>query len=112
VRSVAARYLVAAFAFMAAAIWFGLSLTGSFACLLVFVLALQVGRVYQRRSDLRSRRSPARRERPSRHEVAMAEEEIAPSPPPPRHARSRSSGRVYDGGREDFANPVASEAAW
>jgi hypothetical protein len=112
VRSVAARYLVAAFAFMAAAIWFGLSLTGGFACLLVFVLALQAVRLYQRRSDLRSRRSPARRERPSRHEVALAEQEIALSPPPSRRDRSRSSGRVYDGGREEIGWPVPNEATW
>jgi hypothetical protein len=109
---VAARYLVAAFAFMAAAIWFGLSLSSGFACLFVFVFALQAARLYQRRSDLRRRRSPSRREHPSRHEVALAEQEIALSPPPPRHARSRSGERVYDGGREEFGRPVASEAAW
>jgi hypothetical protein len=108
-RSVAARYLVAALAFMAAAIWLGLSLTGGFACLFVFVLALQAVRLYQRRSDLRSRRSPSRRERPSRHEPGLAEQRLSSpsSPAPPRRARSRSGGRVYDGGREEFGVPVA-----
>lgn len=113
-RSVAARYLVAALAFMAAAIWLGLSLTGGFACLFVFVLALQAVRLYQRRSDSRGRRSTSKRERPSRHAPALDEQRVTSpsSPPPPRRDRSRSSGRVYDGGREEFGVPVASEATW
>ena len=45
-RSVA-RYLVAAFAFMAAATWVGISLTGGFTCLLVFVLTFQAVRLYR-----------------------------------------------------------------
>lgn len=111
-RSLAARYLVAAFAFMAAAAWVGVSLTGGFTCLFVFVLALQAVRLYQRRSDSRSRRSSPRRERPSRHEPDWAGEQIPSSAPPARRDRSRSSDRVYDGDREELGWPVAGEAAW
>jgi hypothetical protein len=111
VGSVVARYLVAAFAFIAAATWVGISLTGGLECLFLFVLALQAVRLYQRRSDLRSRRSPSRRERPSRDQAALAEEQIISSPAPPRRDRSRSSG-VYDSSREADGWPLASEAAW
>ena len=107
--SVIGRYLVAAFAFLAAATWVGISLTGGLECLFVFVLALQAVRLYQRRSHLRSRRS-SRRERPSRDQAALAEEQIISSPVSPRRDRSRSSG-VYDGGQAD-GWPVASEGAW
>lgn len=58
-RSAVKRYLLAAFAFMAAAIWFGEGLTNGFACLLVFELALQAARLYQRRSSVHGRRAPA-----------------------------------------------------
>lgn len=100
-RSVAARYLMAASAFMATAIWVGVGLSGGFTCLFVFVLALQAVRLYQRRSESRNRRSTPRRERP-----------FAPSAPPARRERSRSTGRIYDGDREELAWPVASEATW
>lgn len=110
-RSVA-RYLVAAFAFMAAATWVGISLTGGFTCLLVFVLAFQAVRLYQRRSDPRSRPASSRRERPARHEPVQTEERISSSPPPIRRARSQPSGRVYDGDREQIGWSVASEATW
>lgn len=112
VRSVAARYLVAAFAFMAAATWVGVGLTGGFTCLFVFVLALQAVRLYQRRSDSRSHRSSPRRERPSHHEPDWAEERIPPSGPPVQRERSRPLARVYDGDREELGWPVASEATW
>lgn len=111
VRLVAARYLVAAFAFMAAATWVGVSLTGGFMCLFVFVLALQAVRLYQRRSDSRDRRSNSRRERPSGHEPERAAEMSASSAPPARRDRSRPSGRVYDGDREELSWPVPS-ATW
>ena len=109
--SVIARYLVAAFAFIAAATWVGISLTGGLKCLFVFVLALQVVRLYQRRSDARSTRSRARRERPSRDQAALAEENIISPPALARRDRSRSSG-VYDSNREMDGWPVAREAAW
>jgi hypothetical protein len=112
VRSVAACYLVAAFAFMAAATWVGVSLTGGFTCLFVFVLAFQAMRLYQRRSDSRDRRAPSKRERPSRYEPALAEERSIPSPAPPRRDRSRLTGRVYDADREEIGRPVASQATW
>jgi hypothetical protein len=108
--SVTARYLVAAFAFMAAAAWDGVSLTGGFTCLFVFVLALQAVRLSQRRGETHSRRPSSRRQRPSRQESDRAE--VASPAPPPRHDRSRPSGRVYDGDREEIGWPVASEATW
>jgi hypothetical protein len=110
-RSLAARYLVAAFAFMATATWVGVSLTGGFTCLFVFVLALQAVRLYQRRTDSRHR-SGSRRERPSGREREWAEEGSASSPSPARRDRSRPSGRVYDGDREELGWPMASEATW
>jgi hypothetical protein len=110
VRSAIARYLVAAFAFIAAATWVGISLTGGLKCLFVFVLALQAVRLYQRRHDQRSRRPASRRERPSREQAALAEEKIISSPVPPRRDRSRSSG-VYSGNRQADDWPMASEAA-
>jgi hypothetical protein len=69
VRSVVARYVVAAFAFIAAATWVGVSLTGGLKCLFVFVLALHAVRLYQRRHDQRSRRPASRCERPSREQA-------------------------------------------
>jgi hypothetical protein len=108
---VAARYLVAVFAFMAAATWVGVSLTSGFTCLLIFVLAFQVTRLYQRRSDSRSRGSRAKRERAVQHEPDWAEERIE-SASPARRDRSRPAGRVYDGDREELGWPVAREATW
>lgn len=110
-RSVAERYLVAAFAFMAAATWFGVGLTNGFACLFVFVLAFQGVRLYQRRSGSRSR-SSSRRDRPSRDTSVPAEElDIAPRLASGR-SRSRPSGGVYDADREQLDWSVASEAVW
>jgi hypothetical protein len=109
-RSMVARYLVAAFAFMAAATWLGVGLQGGFTCLLVFVLALQAVRLYQRRSG--SHRRPARspRDRPPRHLPAHEKERLIS---PPRAAvgdRSRASARLYDGDRDGLGWPVPSEA--
>jgi hypothetical protein len=64
VRSVTERYLVAAFAFMAAATWLGVALIHGFICLLVALLASQAWRLYQRRADVRAR-TATRRRRPS-----------------------------------------------
>lgn len=114
-RSVAVRYLVAAIAFLAAAIWFGVGLKDGFACLLVFVLALQALRLYQLRSGMRSRRAPSRRERPSRYEPSPVEmPRPLPASPPAASERDRTrpSGRVFDGGREEIGWPVPSEATW
>ena len=116
-RSVAERYLVAAFAFMAAAIWLGVSLTGGFACLFAFVLASQAVRLYQQRSGSDNRRAGSRREglsreRPSGSKRASAKERDISIPAAPRIERPRASGRVYDGDREEFGRPVASEATW
>jgi hypothetical protein len=111
VGAVVGRYLVAAFAFIAAATWVGISLTGGLKCLFVFVLALQAVRLYQRRSDLRSRRSSPRREHPSRDQAALAKGQSISAPVPARRDRSRSAG-VYDGNRQAGGWPVASEAAW
>ena len=110
-RSVAERYLVAAIAFVAAATWFGVGLEDGFACLLAFVLALQAVRLYQRRSSVRSRRAPSRRERPSRYESSPEEKE-RPLPAASGRDRTRPSGHVYDGGREEIGWPVPSKATW
>ncbi len=112
VRSVAERYLVAAFAFMAAATWFGVSLTSGFACLFVFVLAFQVVRAYQRRSRSRTRNAGSAAERRSRYEYRSVEETDLPVPAARESDRARSSRRVYDGDRENLGWPVASEATW
>jgi hypothetical protein len=111
-RSVVGRYLVAAFAFLAAAVWLGVSLKSGFTCLLVFVLAFQAVRLYQRRSDSRRRRPRSTRERPSLYEPARAEETIVSSPAPSRRVRPQPSDAIYDGDREDAGWPVASEATW
>ena len=110
-RLVAERYLVAAFAFLAAATWLGVGLENGFACLLVFVLALQAVRLYQRRSSVRSRRAPARRARPSDYEPSH-EKMDAPLPVASGRDRTPRSGRVYDGGREESGWPVTSEVTW
>lgn len=109
-RSAVKRYLVAAFAFMAAAIWFGVGLKNGFACLLVFELALQAARLYQRRSSVHSRRAPAGRERPSSYPTGLVETEAHSMGA--RRTRTPSSGRVYDGRGQDIRWPVATEATW
>jgi hypothetical protein len=107
-RLVAARYTVAAFAFMAAATWLGVGLTSGFACLFVFVIACQAVRLYQRQSGSRARAGSRRKGRAYREAASAEEREISP-PPAPTRSRHRS-GRVYDGGREELGWPVASEA--
>lgn len=109
-RSVAARYLVAAFAFMAAATWLGVGLKGGFECLLVFVLALQTAHLYQRRQETRSRRVRQRQHRPSDDLASTEAQDISPSASA--SDRLRRAGRVYDGGREGLDWPVPSEATW
>jgi hypothetical protein len=109
---VVARYLVAAFAFVAAAIWVGVSLTGGVECLFVFVLAFQAVLLYHRRSDSRSRPATSRRERASRYEPALSDEASISASAPPQRSRSRSAMRVYDADREGFGVPVASQATW
>lgn len=108
-RSVAERYLVAAFAFMATATWLGVGLTSGFTCLLVFVLAFQAVRLYQRRGGSRSQRAGSRRERPSRYQPLTGEETELLLPEPSGHGRSRLSDRVYDGDQES-GWPLASGA--
>jgi hypothetical protein len=110
--SVAARYAVAAFAFMAAATWLGVGLTSGLTCLCVFVLAFQAVCLYQRRSGARSRRAGSRRERPFREEPASASDTDSRTPAASGSDRSRLSARFYDGDREEVGWPVANEAAW
>jgi hypothetical protein len=113
-RSVAARYLVASFAFMAAAAWLGVSLTGGFTCLLVFLVAFQAVRLQQRRSDSLNRRASsarANRARPTRERHGLAAAQTVPSRSAFRNERSQPLGRVYDGDREDIGWSSASEAA-
>ncbi len=116
-RSMAARYLVAAFAFLAAAIWLGVGLKNGFVCLLVFVLASQAVRLYQLRTGSSGHRADARqerrsRERPTRQKRACTTDMDIPIPAAPRIERPRPSARVYDGSHEEMGWPVPSEATW
>jgi hypothetical protein len=97
---------------MAAAAWLGVGLMNGFACLLVFVLASQAVRLYQRRSASRARVGTSSRQRSSRHEHVSGEERRASSRRRPASDRPSSSGRLYDGDREESGWPVAGEAAW
>lgn len=109
-RSVAERYLVAAFAFMAAATWLGVSVIGGFVCLFVFVIAFQAVRVYQRRRRPVDRRGRPRRESVYIYDPASVEaQDLSPSVAQGR-GRSRRAGRVYDGAREGVSWPVVGEA--
>jgi len=96
VRSAAERYVVGAFAFMAAATWLGIGLIHGFLCLFVAVLASLATRIYQRRSGSSARasrrRAPAARRRPP--------------------AERPSRAGLYDSDREDWNWPTASDAAW
>lgn len=111
-RSMAARYLVAAFAFMAAAAWLSVGLKGGFTCLLVSVLAFRAVHLYQRRNDSRNRRARPRPGRGPIHEPAPAEPSNPSPSGPAGPERPRRSGRIYDSDREDFGWAVASEATW
>ena len=97
-RLVAERYAVAAFGFIAAATWLGVGLIHGLLCLLASLLAAQATRIYQRRSDSRSRVSARQRHR----------ERARPRPVAERPQRSR----LYDGDGEDFDWPTAGDAAW
>lgn len=111
-RSVAERYAVAGFAFLAAAVWLGVGLIHGFACLFVFVLAFRAVRLYQRRSDSPGRVQASRRERQPRHPRVAAEEPSA-SPRRSRAAdRPASSRRLYDADRDESGWMVASEPTW
>lgn len=94
-RSVAERYAVAAFAFMAAATWLGVGLVHGLLCLLVALVGAQAMRIYQRRSDSRARTSARRRR-------------ARPRPATERPQRSR----LYDSDTEEFDWPTAGDAAW
>jgi hypothetical protein len=109
-RSVAQRYLVAAFAFTAAATWLGVSVTGGFACLFVFVIAFQAVRVYQRRRRAGARRARSRRESVYIYDPPSAEAQGLSRPVAQGHGRPQRSGRLYDGARESAGWPVVSEA--
>lgn len=111
-RSVVERYLVAAFAFMAAATWFGVGLQKGFTCLLVFVLALHAARLYQRRKESRSHGLGNRRDRRPRYDPASHEpRDMSPSAAS-KVDRPQRSTRLFDGGREETGWSVASEATW
>lgn len=108
-RSAAKRYAVAAIAFLAAAAWLGVALTSGFACLVVFVIALQIASAHQRRSGGGRQRTDAPGERPRRR-PARSNERSALRPAEP--ARVRPARRIYDGGSTDLNWPVPSEATW
>lgn len=111
-RSVAARYAVAAFAFMAADIWLGVGLRNGFTCLFVFVLALLAVRLYQLRSGSRAGRADSRSSRSSPDEDVSDEERNVSLPATPVRNRTRQPGRVYDGDRDGLGWSIASEATW
>lgn len=111
-RSVIERYLVAAFAFLAAAAWLGVGLENGFACLFAFVLTFQAVRVYQRRSDVRSRRAPSRRQRPTRHEPPSVEGREMPAPVNSGRDPAKRSSQLYDGDRDGIGWAIPSEATW
>ena len=112
VRSAAKRYAVAAIAFLAAAVWLGVSVTHGIACLIVFVLALQAVGLYQRRSGFSRTRASSTRHRPPRRKAAPAREHPVFAPIASANDRSESSRRIYDGGRDDLGWLVPSEATW
>jgi hypothetical protein len=85
-------------AFVAAAAWLGVSLKNGVACLLVFVLALQIAGAYQRRQRTAARERPRRPARANERHVSRPKSE------PP--------SRIYDGGGADMNWPVPSEATW
>jgi hypothetical protein len=95
-RSVAERYAVGAFAFMAAATWLGVGLTHGLMCLFVALLGSQATRIYQRRHDARTRSTAQRSQRTRR--------------PPAQERRQRSD--VYDAGAEDYDRRAVADAAW
>jgi hypothetical protein len=78
------RYLIAAIAFAAAAVWTGLGLASAFECLLVFLIAVLVVAALQRRSDVAARRagrpvrsrSGGRGVRPSRARPRREDDEL------------------------------------
>lgn len=96
VRSVAERYAVAAFAFMAAATWLGVGVVHGLLCLLVALVASQAVRIYQRRSGTRAAATSRQRRR---------------TRPAQRTERPRRAG-LYDAGTDDFDWPTAGDAAW
>lgn len=111
-RLVAERYAVASFAFLAAAVWFGVGLIGAFACLFVFVLAFQAVRLYQQRSDSPGQEQASRRERQSRNSRVAVEEPSAASRRPRSADRPASSPRLYDADHDESGWMVASEPTW
>lgn len=111
-RSVAERYAVAAFAFLAAAVWLGVGLISGFACLLVFLLAAQAVRLYQQRSDAREEAQTSSRERRSRDSRIVAEEPSSSRRRSRSADRPASSRRLYDADREDLAWPAVGESSW
>jgi hypothetical protein len=110
VATVVGRYAVSALAFGAAAVWLGVGLVHGSACLFAFVLTLQAVRLYQRRSDPKSRRTRSRHERRS-HSRPLPKDGDISSAARRGGTRSLPSGRVYDGDREE-GWPVSREATW
>ena len=99
VRSVAGRNSVAAFTFVVAAVWLGVSLMRGLECLLVFMLVSGAMRLYQLRSDSRDR---------ARVDVgrrAQRESQMKSG------AASKSAQRRWDD-RAEPDWPTAGEPAW
>jgi hypothetical protein len=112
VASVVERYVLAVLAFVAAAVWLGVGLIHGFACLFAFVLTFQAVRLYQRRSDSKSRRTRISHERRSRDKLAVTQERDVSTAARRGGRRSIPSGRVYDGDLEESDWPVSREARW
>lgn len=96
VRSVAERYAVGVFAFMAAATWLGIGVVHGLLCLFVALLGSHGMRLYQRRNGSRAQ-STTRRAQAAR---------------PRRTADRASSSELYDADRQDFDWRAAGDAAW
>ncbi len=95
VRSMAERYLVGTFAFMAAATWLGVGVIHGLMCLLVALAGSQGMRIYQRRGT--RAHSAERRVHAARR---------------PRPAERPDRSRPYDADRADYDLRPASDAAW
>lgn len=100
-RSVAERYAVAVVAFMAAAVWLGVSVFRGLECLFVFVAAAQALRLYERRRD--SDRRSRSRQVPARAPGTASRQRTTARP---------ASPRLYDDERATPDRPVASSSGW
>jgi hypothetical protein len=96
------RYLPAAVAFVAAALWTGVGIVAGFECLLAFAVVALVVTAVQRRNDVAARR--ARSSRASRRVPARTSRERSTSewPVRPRSLEDDETGSWQRVGRPDW----------